>query len=627
MEKKTKTKQNRGLKWAMRRHELVFAIIELLNLPARDREHVVRDIAVKIRVATGLDAVGVRLREGEAYPYLVTSGLPDHFVEAENCLCRGASPETWLRDPVGNPVLKCNCGQVLQGRTDPSLSFYSQGGTFWTNSLSQLHDTSTEKGHLLEPGSLCRAEGYESVALIPIRCAGAIVGLLQLNDRREGCFSPQTIRFLEGIATSLGVVLERMASRASLARANEELEKRFQERTAELVRINDRLRMQIAECERIEEALQKSEARYRTLVETAREIIWTLDKNGKYTYVSPSVTRVLGFSPEEMMSLDPLDTVRPASRDLLMHFFSEEFTSDGSRSEHRSTSRTLVVEYCCKDGSFVWMEITATVLPGPAGTIDGILGVSREISERKQIEEMKTEFMTTAAHELQTPLTSIVGYSELLLIRDDFSEAEKRDCLRRINAQAGNLAALVSRLLGVWSETGRTFSADSTTWYLRESVEEIVASFRRQTSIHRFEIVFPQQPVSLTIAKGPFTEILVNVLNNAMQYSPDGGSIRLTCELSEDRCQFSVEDEGIGMTPEQVPRIFDRFYRADTSNTALSGLGLGMSLVKSLIESAGGRVWVESAYGKGTAVRFSLPCGFADASEGGRQSEENSHRR
>ena len=613
MEKK-KTEQRTGLKRAVKRRELALAILELLNLPAHDRDHVVRDIVVKIRTALGLDAVGVRLREGEDFPYAVTSGFPDHFVKAENCLCHGAPPETRVRDSLGNPVLRCSCGRVLQGRTDPSRSFFSRGGSFWANSLSRIQDTPSAEHQLVVPSSLCKAEGYESVALIPIRCAGDIVGLLQLNDKREGCFSPQSIRFLEGIATSIGIALERMASRSALANANKELERRAEERTAELVRINDRLRMQIAECERIEEALQQSETRYRTLVETAREIIWTVDTNGRYTYVSPSVTRVLGYSPQEMLLLDPLETVTSSSRVLLMNLFSGVFAPQDHSMERGSASQTLEVEQRCKDGSFVWMEITATVLLGPAGTTDGILGVSREISERKQIEEMKTEFMTTAAHELQTPLTSIVGYSELLLIRDDLSEEDKRDCLHRIHAQAGNLAALVSRLLGIWNETGSTLRADATPWLVRESVEEIVESFRKQSAIHKFEIQFPEQPVKLTIARDSLFEVLVNILHNAMQYSPEGGWIRLRCELMEDRCQFSVEDEGIGMTPEQVPKVFDRFYRANTSNTAVPGLGLGMSFVKALIEAEGGRVWIESAYGKGTVVKFSLPCGFANAS-------------
>jgi PAS domain S-box-containing protein len=405
-----------------------------------------------------------------------------------------------------------------------------------------------------------------------------------------------------------------MSSRDALAQANIELERRAQERTSELVKINDCLRKQIAERERIEEALQKSETRYRTLVETAREIIWTVDADGHYNYVSPSMTRVLGYTPEEIMGLDPLETLTPATRERLLRVFTEGFRPEQNGMPAATASRTFEVEQLCKDGSTVWMEITATPLRGIDGTIDGILGVSREISERKQIEEMKTEFMTVAAHELQTPLTSIIGYSELLLIRDDFTARERRDCLHRIHTQAGNLAALVSRLLGIWNETGSTLPACTKPWPLKELFEDVVETYRRRSPIHEFETAISPIPMTLLISKERMKEILVNVLDNAMQYSPEGGLIRLMCEPIGERCQFSIEDHGIGMTPEQVPRIFDRFYRADTSNTALPGLGLGMSLVKSLVEAEGGQVWVESAYGKGTTVCFSLPCGFAGAS-------------
>ncbi len=593
---------------------LFLEILELLNQPLHNRLQIVRDIVVKIRQFTGLDAVGVRLRESKDFPYFYTSGFPDRFVEAENSLCHGGTPGTAASDSLGNPLLKCNCGKVLQGGADSSLSSFSNGGTLWTNCLSCLPAIACADAHQPCARNACSAEGYESVALIPLRCNGEIIGLLQLNDKREGCFTSKTIRFFEGVSASIGVALERMASRAALAKANEELERRAEERTAELIRINDHLRMQIAERERIEEALQQSELRYRTLVETVREIIWTVDLNGCYTYVSPSVSQALGYTPEEIMLLDPLEMLTPASRDLLMQVYAEELASGEPRPNREELSRTVEVEHRCKDGSTVWMEITATVLRGPSGSPAGILGVSREISNRKQIEEMKTEFVTAAAHELQTPLTSIIGYSELLLIRDDLSQDETKDCLSRIHAQARNLAALVSRLLSVWkSDMGRLFPVDLGRWPVKEFVEEIVDAFREQSKIHCFETVFPEQPVDLIMNRKSLKEILTNILHNALKYSPEGGLIRLTCERIGDRCQFSIQDEGIGMTPDQASRVFDRFYRADTSNTAAPGLGIGLSLVKSLIEAEGGQVWVESACGKGTTVRFSLPVGFADA--------------
>ncbi len=312
------------LKRVQEKNALALEILELLNRSVRDRQQVLRDIVHKIRHFTQLDAVGVRLRDDADFPYCVTSGFPDHFVDAENFLCPKDISSAAACDSSGKFLLKCYCGKVLQSRLDGSRSHFSEAGTFWTNCLSRLPGKASVGARQSCEGNVCAEEGYESVALIPLRSEGEIIGLVQLNDKSEGCFTSKTIRFFEGISFSIGVALERMASQAALSRANQELERRAEQRTAELVRINDRLRMQIAERERVEEALQQSELRYRTLVENAREIIWTVDMKGRYTYVSPSVNQVLGYTPEEIVLLDPLEMFTPASRELLMQVYAEE---------------------------------------------------------------------------------------------------------------------------------------------------------------------------------------------------------------------------------------------------------------------------------------------------------------
>jgi len=102
-------------------------------------------------------------------------------------------------------------------------------------------------------------------------------------------------------------------------------------------------------------------------------------------------------------------------------------------------------------------------------------------------------------------------------------------------------------------------------------------------------------------------QVLENILSNAVKYSPEGGEILITGEIVEDHYQVSIEDQGIGMTPDQIEKMFDKFYRADASNTAIPGTGLGMSIVKYLVEAHGGEVWVESTHGKGTTVTFTIP--------------------
>jgi signal transduction histidine kinase len=121
--------------------------------------------------------------------------------------------------------------------------------------------------------------------------------------------------------------------------------------------------------------------------------------------------------------------------------------------------------------------------------------------------------------------------------------------------------------------------------------------------------VFAETPVDLCLDPGKIHEVLENLLSNAVKFSPAGGSIRVSGKRLDGEYEVTVEDEGIGMTPEEVVRIFDKFYRADASNTAISGLGLGMSIVRNIVEAHGGRIWIESEPGRGTRVHFTLPLG------------------
>jgi len=117
----------------------------------------------------------------------------------------------------------------------------------------------------------------------------------------------------------------------------------------------------------------------------------------------------------------------------------------------------------------------------------------------------------------------------------------------------------------------------------------------------------PDKPADLFVDKEKIWQVIQNLLSNAVKFSPGGDKIRIAGEMVNDSYQVSVQDQGLGMTSEQVEKIFDRFYRADMSSSALEGTGLGMSIVKHIIEAHGGKIWVESEAGKGTTVSFTIP--------------------
>ncbi|MHC4646931.1 MAG: PAS domain-containing protein [Planctomycetota bacterium] len=183
--------------------------LEVINRKGRG-EDVIGEILQLVKRFTGFDAVGIRLRKGDDFPYFEVDGFPEDFVLAEKYLCVRDEQGRTVYDSQGRPVLECMCGNVILGRTDPAAPFFTESGSFWTNSTTELLKTTSDEDRLTRTRNHCNRAGYESVALIPLRSGAEIVGLLQLNDRRTGCFNSDMIRFFEDISASIGIALARI---------------------------------------------------------------------------------------------------------------------------------------------------------------------------------------------------------------------------------------------------------------------------------------------------------------------------------------------------------------------------------------------------------------------------------
>ena len=156
------------LRWAQESQDLAVRILGLLNRQVVGLD-AIREILGMVKEFTGFEAVGIRLRDGEDFPYFETRGFPAQFVEAENYLCSRTRSGEIIRDSDGNPILDCMCGNVIQGRTNPSFPFFTQGGSFWSNCTTELLATTSEEDRQARTRNRCNGEGYESVALIPLR--------------------------------------------------------------------------------------------------------------------------------------------------------------------------------------------------------------------------------------------------------------------------------------------------------------------------------------------------------------------------------------------------------------------------------------------------------------------------
>jgi len=262
-------------KEAEARQLLTRQILERVNQKEESR-NAVRDILVLIKKFGRFDAVGMRLRAGHDFPYFEVNGLSDTFVATENCLCVRSESGEPIFDVRDHPVLECMCGSVLLGRTDPSLPFFSEAGSFWTNSTTKLLAAPLSETLQVPVRGRCNEMGYESVALIPLRSAREIVGLLQLNCTRAGGFTAGRILFFEGIAASIGMGLARIEA---------------------------------------EELLGQNEDRYRSYIEVTGQLGWTTNANGEVAGDIPTWRRFTGQSQAEVEDWGWLNAVHPDDRE------------------------------------------------------------------------------------------------------------------------------------------------------------------------------------------------------------------------------------------------------------------------------------------------------------------------
>ncbi len=242
--------------------------------------------------------------------------------------------------------------------------------------------------------------------------------------------------------------------------------------------------------------------------------------------------------------------------------------------------------------------------------LTGTITILRDITRERELDRMRDEFISTAAHELRTPLATVMGFVELLLKPEEFplSPEERREYLTLVYQKSEVLEKIIGDLLDLSRfQAGHLITLQKSRLDFTALVRQAVAAFQAMTDRHVFRLEFPPEPIILFIDPGKIGQVLENLLSNAVKFSPAGGVIRVSGRRTDGEYQVTVADEGIGMEPEQVARIFDKFYRVDASNTAISGLGLGMSMVKSIVETHGGRIWVESRPGQGTEVHFTLP--------------------
>ncbi len=193
-------------------------------------------------------------------------------------------------------------------------------------------------------------------------------------------------------------------------------------------------------------------------------------------------------------------------------------------------------------------------------------------------------------------------------MRKGLSDQEHEKFLTHINHQSRNLAAIINDLLDLSRiESGSSFALQKSECHLSNIIHEVAEPFISQEDNHQFELHMMEDTDQIIADRDKIAQVLKNLISNSVKYSPDGGPIKIFEEAFNNSIQVRITDQGIGMRDEEIRQVFNKFYRADTSNNAIEGTGLGMSIAKHIIEAHDGKIWVESEFGSGTSVYFSIP--------------------
>ncbi len=520
----------------------------------------------EIRDYTGCDSVGVRVLDGEGgIPYLAYEGFSPEFYESE-------SPLSIKKD-------RCMCINVIRGDTNPALSFYTEGGSFYINGTSRFLATvkEEEKGRTR---NVCNLMGYESVALVPFRRGKQILGLIHAADHRENMVPLETVEMLERAAMQLGPAIERV---------------------------------------RAEEALRKSRATLQSFYDSSPLMMGVTEIAGGdiiAVHGNAAIARFFGIGPEELPNLTWTGLGVPAEVNRLWA---------GNCLLSRTEGAAVRFEYeHPSPAGMLRIAVTVAFLGNSGAGRPMFSFIAEDVTERRKLEEqfIQAQKMEAVgllaggvAHDFNNILSTVVGYSHLALMKTREADPMRHD-IQQILESAERAAALTQSLLA--------FGRKQTVNLRAIDMNEVIRKF--ETFLHR--LIREDISIVMTCAggvlpvmadMGQIEQVIMNLVTNARDAMPDGGkiaietkSVSLDLESVEahgygrtgDYALVMVSDTGPGMDEETKSRIFEPFF---TTKEQGKGTGLGLSMVYGTVKRHDGFINVYSEPGNGTTFKIYFP--------------------
>ena len=556
-------------KLAERQKELKTKVLDTINRSVNWKESI-KDILNDIKEFTGFEAVAIRLREGEDFPYYVTQGFPAHFVEAERYLCSRDSKGEITRDSEGNPYVECMCGNVICGRTDQEKDFFTKGGSFWSNNTSKLLSETTDEDRQTRTRNRCNSEGYESVALIPLKAGNEIIGLIQLNDTRTHWFTDDTILFFEEIGISIGTAFSRKMA---------------------------------------EEALRNEKLLSEEYINSLPGLFYVFDEK-RFVRWNSEWNRITGYSDEKLSGMYGTDFFEGEDRTLIRNRMLKVFREGVGEAEAKLVT---------KDGRRISYYFTG--LRKKLRGKEHLIGLGIDISKQKLMQEelLKAKKLESVgvlaggiAHDFNNLMSAVVGY--ISLARMEMKPGSK-GFKNLIEAEKASIQTkgLTARLI-TFSEGGEPVKE---TVPIGDLVKDSVgSSLKGSNIICRFSIPADISPAE--VDEDQMKQAIYNIVTNAQEAMAGQGRINVSCEnvnigekdtliLKDGKyVKISIEDQGPGIPDKDIAKIFDPYFSTKDMGTQ-KGMGLGLAVSDSIVKQHDGLITVESKLGTGTTFSIYLP--------------------
>ena len=347
-----------------------------------------------------------------------------------------------------------------------------------------------------------------------------------------------------------------------------------------------------------QENLEQESKRLHSILSYMTDGVLATNRRGKITMINDMAKKQLGVQKEEVLNKSILELLKIEDEYELRDLITQV--------------PELMIDSQDDNGEYLSLRVRFALVRRESGFISGLVAVLHDTTEQEKEERERRLFVSNVSHELRTPLTSVKSYLEAL-DEGALSEPVAPDFIKVSLDETNRMMRMVTDLLHLSRIDNATTHLDVELINFTAFITFILNRFdqiRGQDEEKKYELVrdYPITSVWIEIDTDKMTQVIDNILNNAIKYSPDGGKITVTMKTTDDQMILSISDQGLGIPKQDLPRIFDRFYRVDRARSrAQGGTGLGLAIAKEIIKQHKGFIWAKSEYGKGSTFTIVLP--------------------